>query len=110
MRCDLTLIEFNELLVQMMFLQLMAAGSSYFCRHKSNQKGFQRKGFFAALGLCPANQLKPRAAILCPTAFAPATSSQSLLMPFPALVAIIVLPDLIRSWSADREKQLITIL
>ena len=26
----------------------MAAGPSYFCRHKSNQKGFQQKGFFAA--------------------------------------------------------------
>jgi hypothetical protein len=61
----------------------MAAGPSYFCRHKSNQKGFQQKGFFAALGLYPANQVKPRAAKCCPTIRSPnPTLQQLLLCPF----------------------------
>ena len=46
--------------------------ASYFCRHKSNQKGFQQKCFFAAQGLCPAKRAEPRAAIICPTSFAQA--------------------------------------
>jgi hypothetical protein len=36
---------------------LLAAGRpSYFCRHKSNKKGFQQIGFFAAQSLYPAKQ------------------------------------------------------
>ena len=53
--------------------------------------------------LLPCNQPKPRAAILCPTSVrAVPLLQQSLLMPFPALKAVIVLSDFARSWSVDR--------
>nr|MCS3814426.1 hypothetical protein [Mucilaginibacter sp. X4EP1] len=41
----------------------MAAGAFYFCRHKSNQKGLSAEMLLRSTGLCPANQIKPRAAI-----------------------------------------------
>ncbi|TSD63969.1 hypothetical protein FFF34_015515 [Inquilinus sp. KBS0705] len=37
---------------------------------KKNQKINQQKGFFAALGLCPAKRAKPRAGIFCPASLA----------------------------------------
>ena len=81
-----------------------------FCRHKSNQKGFQQKGFFAAQGLCPANQPKPRAAKCCPTSFALAHASANIAMPLPAHMATIVLPDFARSCSADGNGRLIKVI
>jgi hypothetical protein len=75
------------------------------CRHKSNQKGFQQKCFFAAQGLSPANRAEPRAAIIlryfvptfprasAKTCYAPATAPPT-----------IVLPAFARSCSADRKK------
>ncbi len=86
-----------------MFRPLNCRGGCYFCRHKSNQKGFQQKGFFAAHGHYPANQAKPRAAKCCPTAFSQPCASATIAMPFLALGATIVLPDFARSWSADGE-------
>jgi len=65
----------------------------------------QQKCFFAAQGLCPANQPEPRAAIILPnfvrtlacasakTCYAPATAPPT-----------IVLPAFARSLSADGEK------
>jgi hypothetical protein len=41
----------------------MAAEALYFLLdEKSNKKSSQQRGFFAALGLCPAKLIKPRAA------------------------------------------------
>ncbi len=60
----------------------MAAGPSHFCRHKSNQKGFQQRCFFAARGLYAANQTKSRAANYCPFLPLKALAWQNLLCPF----------------------------
>jgi len=48
---------------------------------QSNQKSSQQKGFFAARGLCPANQSKPRAAKNCPKAAQPDAAAK-FAMPF----------------------------
>jgi hypothetical protein len=77
------------------------AGPSYFPLMESNQRSSQQRGFFAAHGLYPANQVKPRAAIFCP-AIAPACPRFSKSCYAPAAAqATIVLPDFARSLSAD---------
>jgi hypothetical protein len=76
-------------------------GGYYFCLDtKGSKKSSQQKCFFAALGLCPANQAKPgllpfHAASL---AHSPRFSKKPLC---PAIThkATIVLPDFIRSCS-----------
>jgi hypothetical protein len=45
---------------------MAAGGPSYFFRHKSNQKRYQQKGFFAAQGLCPAKRTEPGLELFCP--------------------------------------------
>jgi hypothetical protein len=78
----------------------MAARPFTFVATKVTKKACQQKCFFSLLAFSLQNQPKPRAAILCPISFALANTSQSLLMPFPALCAIIVLTDFNRSYSA----------
>jgi hypothetical protein len=41
----------------------MAAEAFFLFLDKKKQKSSQQRGFFAARGLCPANQVKPRAVI-----------------------------------------------
>jgi hypothetical protein len=44
----------------------MAAEAFFLFLDKKKQKSSQQKGFFAARGLCPANQAKTRAVKFCP--------------------------------------------
>jgi hypothetical protein len=44
----------------------MAAEAFFLFLDKKKQKSSQQRGFFAAHGLCPANQVKPRAVIFLP--------------------------------------------
>jgi|GEM_PF-5276443 len=67
---------------------------------KKNQKSSHQKGFFAALGLCPANQVKPRAVIFLPLLSRQPTLQQKFTMPFPAHLPQ-VLPAFARSFPAD---------
>jgi hypothetical protein len=57
-------------------VSLIAANAYYFClRHKSNKKSSQEKCFFAAQGLCPANQAKPGLQSFYPASLAFALAS-----------------------------------
>jgi hypothetical protein len=76
-------------------------GPSYFCRHKSNQKGFQQKGFFAARALTLQIRQNHGLQNVALLSFALASASATIAMPFPALAPTIVLPDFSRSCSAD---------
>ncbi|MDB5141877.1 MAG: hypothetical protein JWQ66_590 [Mucilaginibacter sp.] len=71
----------------------MAAGPSYFCRHKSNQKGFQQERLLCPRGFCAANQPKPRLQNVAPLRSLNPTLQQLLLCPFqcawPALFWLI---------------------
>ncbi|HTE00157.1 MAG TPA: hypothetical protein VK668_12775 [Mucilaginibacter sp.] len=67
-------------------------------------KGFQQKCFFAAHGLCPANQAKPGLQTIAPKSRIPDATAK-FAMPFLRTRAAIVLPDFIRSCSADEEKK-----
>jgi hypothetical protein len=53
----------------------MAAEAFVLFLDEKNQKSSQQRGFFAAQGLCPAKQVKPRAAILLPIYRTKATAS-----------------------------------
>jgi hypothetical protein len=83
----------------------IAAGGCYFVLIQSNQKSSRQKGFFAAPGLCPANQPEPRAGIFCPTAFALAPRFCKIFYALATLKAIIVLPAFARSCFADTGKE-----
>jgi hypothetical protein len=56
---------------------------------QSVNNGCQQKGFFAAHGLCAANQPKPRAAKCCPTSFAPGRCFDNYCYALPALKATL---------------------
>ncbi|MFD0748759.1 hypothetical protein ACFQZS_01310 [Mucilaginibacter calamicampi] len=79
----------------------MAAEAFFLFLDKKKQKSSQQRGFFAAHGLCPANQVKPRAVKFCP-AVAPTwpTLQQKITMPLPTH-GPSVFPAFIRSLSAD---------
>jgi hypothetical protein len=49
---------------------------------QSNQTSSHQIGFFAARGLCAANQVKPRATFFCPASLAQCYTSAKSLMPF----------------------------
>jgi hypothetical protein len=66
---------------------------------------FQQKGFFAARGLCPANQAKPGLQNLAPLAFALCHRFGKYCYALAAAQATIVLPDFIRSCSADGNQE-----
>jgi hypothetical protein len=79
----------------------MAAEAFFLFLDEKKQKSSQQRGFFAARGFCPANQVKPRAVKFCP-AIAPTWPAlqQKITMPF-RTHRPPVLPDFARSLSAD---------
>ncbi|MGZ3822298.1 MAG: hypothetical protein ACXVB6_17020, partial [Mucilaginibacter sp.] len=82
-------------------VQLMAAGPSYFCRHKSNQKGCQPKCFFAPVAFTLQIRQNHGLQNLAPL-FVPACPCFSkYCYALPTLEPTIVLPDFARSCSAD---------
>jgi len=83
-------------------------GGYYFCLDtKDSKKSSQQKGFFAAQGLCAANQAKPGLLYFYPAiATHPAfTLLQKSAMPAITHRATIVLPDFARSCSTDRGRR-----
>jgi hypothetical protein len=76
----------------------MAAEAFFLFLDKKKQKSSQQRGFFAAHGLCPANQVKPRAVIFLPPSLHKAQRfSKKLLCPACAQPSS-VLPDFTRSF------------
>ncbi|RYY36087.1 MAG: hypothetical protein EOP46_07705 [Sphingobacteriaceae bacterium] len=68
---------------------------------KVTKKSSQQKGFFAAQGICPANQPKPGPDLFCPTAHC-SRFSKNIKCPTAAL-PLNVLSDFARSCFADAE-------
>jgi hypothetical protein len=67
---------------------------------KSNQKSSHPGCFFAAQGLCPANQSKPRAASFCAISLKPISLAKDA-MPFAVAPTHHVLPFFTQSRPAD---------
>jgi hypothetical protein len=78
----------------------LAAEAFFLFLDEKKQKSSQQRGLFTARGLCPANQVKPRAVIFLPCLSHGPTLQQKFTMPLPAHHPP-VLPDFARSFSAD---------
>jgi hypothetical protein len=73
----------------------------FFSLDEKNQKSSQPKCFFAARGLCPANQVKPRATFFCPASLALAFAQCKIPDALSLRTMPSVLPAFTRSCSAD---------
>jgi hypothetical protein len=71
---------------------------------KVTKSACQQIGFFAALGLCPANQAKPGLQYFGPASLALCPASAKSCYALQPHLATIVLPDFSRSLSADVKK------
>jgi hypothetical protein len=72
---------------------------------KVTKSACHQKGFFAARGLYPANQAKPRAAIFCPAVAPCSRRFSKSCYALSRTQSAIVLPGFARSWSDDGKER-----